>query len=115
MVTGLLNPDTAIFIDRLGFPIFMAVLMTSLFIWMMKKDEKRQQKSDEKYTELVNEFISSIKTITKEQSDSMQKIAVQLESSNTTLNNMMDFNSDKLNKLCDDVKAVSRLLNDKRH
>lgn len=105
---SLISPYTVDFIDRVGFPIFMTVIIISIIIWMMKKDEKRQDKSDDKYTLLINEFISTMRTMINDNQQILLKMTQELQESTVKINSNILKTQVKIEEIEDDVKNVQK-------
>src|SRR3972149_6497510 len=58
-IETVLRPDTVTFIKDVGFPIASFVIMVSILMYVMKKDEKRQEKTESRYERLVDKFIET--------------------------------------------------------
>jgi len=80
---SIISPD---FIERVGFPVATTIMVLYTVVWMIRKDEKRQQKGDERYTALVNEFISTMKSMSKDNQSVLAQMAQQLQETTLTIN-----------------------------
>lgn len=78
-IGNLLHPDTATFIKDVGFPIASFIIMVSILMYVMKKDEKRQEKTEARYERLVDKFIDTTKQISDQHESAFKEITVELK------------------------------------
>lgn len=110
LAATLISPQTANFIDRLGFPIFVTIIMLSVVVWMMKNVEKRQIKSDERYSKIVDDFLTTMKQITREQSQAMQTITIQLERTVDIVNLSIKTQAKDWERVIEELKELKQTL-----
>jgi uncharacterized membrane-anchored protein YhcB (DUF1043 family) len=79
MMQTLLDPTTLIFIKEVGFPITLSLMVVgfiiSILIYIIKRDAKRQESSDKRYEELVNNFITQIREISDKHDIQIREIS----------------------------------------
>lgn len=69
----------AVFIRDVGFPIAAFILMLMLYIHTTKVADKRQTDGDCRYEKLVNKFVESMETISREQTAALGKMTEKLD------------------------------------
>ena len=62
-IETVLRPDTVTIIKELGFPIASFVIMVSILMYVMKKDEKRQEKTIKDVTTELKNITVELKTV----------------------------------------------------
>lgn len=78
-IENILAPSTATFIKDVGFPIASFVIMVSILMYVMKKDEKRQEKTESRYERLVDKFIETTKEISEKQEKTLKDVTTELK------------------------------------
>ena len=96
-----LNPVTLTFIKDVGFPITLVLILLSGIAYMIKKDEKRQERSDNRYDVLVDKFVLEIKDISDKHNKALDNHDNALKEMSNDLKNVSLGLKDALNKLGD--------------
>ena len=105
-----MSPQSADFIERLGFPVFITIILVLVIMWYIREDRKRQVVSDERYSKIVDQFVSSVTAITKEQSQAMQAIALQLERLVDIVNQNIKAQAKDWDQVVDELKQLKTAL-----
>ncbi len=101
-IENILQPNTLTFIRDLGFPIASFVIMVSILMYVMKKDEKRQEKTESRYEKLVEKFISNSKEVTDEHEKTIRDMTSELKNITT-----------EMKIITTKIDAYSDIINDK--
>ncbi len=64
---------------QLGFPVVSFLIMVVLVIYIMGKDEKRQNKSDQRYEDLVKQFFQITRDISDKNNSALMEIIAELK------------------------------------
>lgn len=67
--------EFTVIVKELGFPIAAFAITIYTLIYMIKKNEKRQELSDERYEELVNKFIITTKKISDQHEMALENLS----------------------------------------
>lgn len=102
-IMSLISAD---FIERVGFPVAVALMFLYLIIWMIKKDEKRQEKGDERYTALVNEFIDTTKTMANDNQQALGKMTLQLQDSINLISSGITKTQIRVSEMRKDIQEI---------
>ena len=78
-IENILQPNTTTFIKDVGFPIASFIIMVSILMYVMKKDEKRQEKTESRYERLVDKFIETSKEVSERHDKSLKDITTELK------------------------------------
>lgn len=78
-IEDLLQPNTVTFIRDVGFPIASFVIMVSILMYVMKKDDKRQEKTEARYEKLVDKFIETTKNLSDQHDMSLKDVTSELK------------------------------------
>lgn len=102
-VTSIISAE---FIERVGFPVAVALMFLYLIIWMIRKDEKRQEKGDERYTALVNEFIDTTKTMANDNQQALGKMTLQLQDSINLISSGITKTQIRVSEMRKDIQEI---------
>lgn len=75
----IIQDQTVRMIKDVGFPIASFVIMVSILIYVMKKEEKRQEKTEARYEKLVDKFIETTKNVSEQNNTSIKDITAELK------------------------------------
>lgn len=99
-IEDLLQPNTVEFIRDVGFPITSFIIMVSILMYVMKKDEKKQEKTEARYEKLVDKFIETTKIISDQHDSSLKDITSELKMIANDMN-IITFKVDTYTKIVD--------------
>jgi hypothetical protein len=84
-MTDLISPESVMFIDKFGFPIFIATVLLGIFILILKKDVARQDRVEVRFDNLVNRLFESVtilvnknEILVKDTNKELKNIAIEL-------------------------------------
>ena len=88
-----INPDTYQILKEFGLPTLLVLILMGFLFYLMKRDDKRQIKSDKRYEDLVNRFISEMSIIRTEHAKEVEKMLKEFH----TIGKNIEVMSEKLN------------------
>lgn len=78
-IEDILQPNSVTFIRDVGFPIASFIIMVSILMYVMKKDDKRQEKTEARYEKLVDKFIETTKNLSDQHDTSLKDVTSELK------------------------------------
>jgi hypothetical protein len=90
-----------ILVKELGFPIAAFIIVISVVIYMIKKDEARQKTSDIRYDKLVDQFVKTAEKISDNHKQTVDAIAKEIKDVTVAISIMsvkIDNLSDSMNE-----------------
>ena len=87
----MIDGATAAFVKEVGVPVFAFIMMYVLYVQNQKWVQKSQEKSEERYVNLVNCFIESVKTISSQQTAALEKLSSKMEDHTRSKEEFMEF------------------------
>lgn len=100
-IENILQPNTGAFIKDVGFPIASFVIMVSILMYVMKKDEKRQEKTESRYEKLVDKFIETSKDVSDQHDKYIKDLTTELKNITSELK-IITTKIDSYSKLIDE-------------
>lgn len=81
----MIEEATIAFIKEVGVPITAFVMMYALYVQNQKWQQKQQEKTESRFDNLVDRFITTVKEITNAQNKSLEKHTEALERNTSKL------------------------------
>lgn len=90
----MIETGTMEFIDKVGVAAAAFVMMFALYVQNQKWSQKQQEKSEERYTNLMTTFIETVKSISTQQVAALEKLATKLDEHTRSKEEFMDLIKD---------------------
>ncbi len=82
---------TAVFVKEVGVPVFAFIMMYVLYVQNQKWTQRQQEKSEERYANLVTCFVESVKNISSQQTAALEKLSSKMDEHTRSKEEFMEF------------------------